>query len=94
MRAEDKHNLLILLPKRMKLSEASTEDWLRAKMDLENTEAQTQAAIAEERAAIASEKAADASIKNARYMLWSVIAAALSAVGSLVSTALAVFGHH
>jgi hypothetical protein len=70
------------------------DEILRTKMDLDTTEAQMQAALAEERAASANEIAAAASVKNARYMLWSVIAAAVSAVASLVSTAIAVFGHH
>jgi hypothetical protein len=65
---------------------------LRAKMDLEVADAQVRAAMAEERAAAATEIAANASIKNARYMLWSVVAAAVSAVGSL-GAAIVAFAH-
>jgi hypothetical protein len=39
-------------------------------------------------------RSAAANERNARYMLWSVIAAAISAIASLISTAIAVFGHH
>jgi hypothetical protein len=42
----------------------------------------------------AEKRAAGASERNAKYMLWSVIAAAISAIAALVSTAIAVFGHH
>jgi hypothetical protein len=58
------------------------------------TDAQMQAALAEERAAIATEIAAKASVENARYMFWSVAAAAVSALASLASTAIAVFAYH
>jgi len=49
------------------------------------TEAQIAAAEAEKRAAEASQIAAKAAVKNAQYMLWSVIIAALAAVASAVS---------
>jgi hypothetical protein len=60
-------------------------------LEIEIAEAQNRAALAEERAAIATEIAANASVKNARYMLWSVIAAAVSAFGSLASAIIAGF---
>jgi hypothetical protein len=55
-------------------------DLLRSKMELETADAQLRSAIASE--------------KNAQYMLWSVVAAALSALASLASTIIAVFVHH
>lgn len=56
------------------------DDIIRAQIELELADAQL--------------KSARASESNARYMLWSVIAAAISAFASLASTAIAVFGHH
>jgi hypothetical protein len=58
-------------------------DILRTKMELETAESQLRLL----RSAIASEK-------NARYMLWAVIAAAVSALASLASTAIVVLEHH
>jgi outer membrane protein TolC len=55
-------------------------DILRTKMELETAESQLRSAIASER--------------NARYMLWAVIAAAVSALASLASTAIVVLEHH
>jgi hypothetical protein len=43
---------------------------------------------------IASQIAAKASVKNAKYVRWSVIAAAVSAIASLASTIISVLGHH
>src|SRR5262249_8574933 len=50
---------------------------------IESTQAQTRAAIAEERAAEAATSTAASTERNARYMRWSVFAAAASALGSL-----------
>ena len=53
---------------------------------IEATEAQRRAAAAEERAADAAIEGAAATNLNAKYMLWSVIAAATSTFIALVST--------
>jgi hypothetical protein len=53
-------------------------DWQRTVMQFRATDLQARAAKAEERAAAASERAAEATARNTRYMLWSVIAAAVS----------------
>jgi sRNA-binding protein len=55
-------------------------------------EAQRQAAMAEGEAARAALATADATKRNAKYMLWSVIFAAASAVITAVSVASNVFG--
>jgi hypothetical protein len=94
MSDQQKNELLVLLHHRQKMGGVTQEDILRTRMDLETVDAQMKAAAAEEKAAIASERAADATIRNARYMLWSVVAAAVSAIASLGSTAIAVFWHH
>lgn len=52
---------------------------------IESTQAQTRAAIAEERAAEAAASTAASTERNARYMRWSVFAAAASAFGSLLA---------
>jgi hypothetical protein len=84
----------MVLSARQQTGSVNVEDILRTRMELESTEAQTRAAAAEEKAAVASERAADATVRNAHYMLWSVIAAAVSAIASLASTSIVVFGHH
>lgn len=65
-----------------------------AEAEKEAARAATAAAKAETEAAQAATDTAAATRMNARYMLWSVLAAAISAFASLVSTAIAVFGHH
>jgi hypothetical protein len=65
-----------------------------AEAEKEAARAATNAATAESDAARAAIETAAATNRNARYMLWSVIAAAVSAIASLASTAIAVFGHH
>jgi SOS response regulatory protein OraA/RecX len=90
----EKTELVKVVESRFRSGTVGRDEILRAKMDLGVADAQMQAAVAEERAAIATEVAAKASVRNARYMLWSVIAAAVSAIASLASTAIAVFGHH
>lgn len=90
----DKAELLELMKNRLRMGQIGKEEILRAQMALDTTEAQMRAALAEESASAATKVAADASVKNARYMLWSVIAAAVSAIASLASTTVAVFGHH
>ncbi|MGA7070870.1 hypothetical protein [Bradyrhizobium sp.] len=90
---EEKQKLVSTLSAQFRGGTASPADALHAKMDLELLESQIKASQAEERAAIASEVAANASVKNARYMLWSVIAAAVSALASLGSTIISVAGH-
>ena len=65
-----------------------------AEAEKEAAQAATIAAKAQVEAARAAIDTAGATKQNAKYMLWSVIAAAFSAVASLVSTAIAVFGHH
>jgi hypothetical protein len=54
---------------------------------------QVQAAEAQKQAAKAAEDAAHAAQRNAVYMLWSVIAAAISAVISAAGIAFAIFNH-
>lgn len=90
----DKAELLDLMKNRFRMGQIGKEEILRAEMALDTTEAQMRAALAEESASAATKVAADASVKNARYMLWSVIAATISAFASLGSTAIAVFGRH
>ena len=94
MSDQQKNELLTFVNERRQVGEVNQEDILRTRMDLEATDAQMKAAVAEERAAVATERAADATVRNARYMLWSVIAAAISAIASLGSTTIAVFWHH
>jgi hypothetical protein len=60
--------------------------WQQTVMQFSTTDAQVKAANAEELSARASERAAEATIINARYMLWSVVAAAISAAASLGAT--------
>ena len=91
---DDKAKLMGILQEEASVSLAKPQDLIRAKMDLETIEAQTKAALAEERAAVASEIAAKASVKNAKYMLWSVFAAALSAIASLATAVFAAIWHH
>jgi hypothetical protein len=62
-------------------------------MHLEAIEAQTRAAIAEERAATALELAANAAVKNNRYLLATLVAAAISAVAALLITVIALVAH-
>jgi hypothetical protein len=88
----EKKGLLKLLESR-EHSAANREDFLRTKMHLEAIEAQTRAAIAEERAATAVELAANASVKNSRYLLATVVAAAISAVTSLLAIVIALIAH-
>jgi outer membrane protein TolC len=76
----EKRELLTILENRYRNGAGQRDDILRVKMELEATEAQWRAAIAGER--------------NAKYMLWSIVGAAVSAVAALISTAIAVFGHH
>lgn len=81
MEKEDRDLLLSILTNQYKSGFPTTQvDILRTKMELETADAQL--------------RSANASEKNATYMLWSVVAAALSAVASLASTAIVVFGHH
>jgi PHD/YefM family antitoxin component YafN of YafNO toxin-antitoxin module len=94
MQDEEKGRLIVLTRDKFEGGMISSEELLRTKMELEILEAQVAAAKAEERAAIAAEIAANASVKNARYVLYSVYAAAISAIVAMISTAIAVFGHH
>lgn len=75
----------------VKAAEAQIE---AAGAEKEAARAATIAATAEGDAARAAIDTAAATKQNAKYMLFSVIAAAVSAVASLASTAIAVFGHH
>jgi hypothetical protein len=54
-------------------------------LQMKSSEAQIAAANAEKRAADAAVESADATKLNAKYMLWSVVAAAFSAFGSLAT---------
>jgi hypothetical protein len=56
-------------------------------------EAQRQAAEAETLAAEAANAMSVSASKNAKYMLWSVVAAAASAIFSAVGVAISAFGH-
>jgi hypothetical protein len=92
MQDAEKTGLLKLLESR-EHSAANREDFLRTKMHLEAIEAQTRAAIAEERAATALELAANAAVKNNRYLLATLVAAAISAVAALLITVIALVAH-
>lgn len=61
---------------------------------IEATEAQKKAADAEKQAADAAIQTADATRLNAKYMLLSVIAAAVSAIITALGVAFNVFSHH
>jgi hypothetical protein len=92
MQDAEKTGLLKLLESR-EHSAANREDLLRTKMHLEAIETQTRAAAAEERAAAAVELAANAVVKNARYMLATVVAAGVSAVSSVLIMVIALIAH-
>jgi hypothetical protein len=92
MQDAEKTGLLKLLESR-EHSAANREDFLRTKMHLDAIEAQTRAAIAEERAATALELAANAAVKNNRYLLATLVAAAISAVAALLITVIALVAH-
>lgn len=53
--------------------------WQQTVLQYKTSDIQARAAEAEEKAATASERAAGATVQNAKYMLWSVAAAAVSA---------------
>jgi hypothetical protein len=76
----DQDELLQILNNQFKAGFSNRVDILRAKMELETADSQLRSATASER--------------NAQYMLWSVVAAAVSALASLASTIIAVFVHH
>jgi hypothetical protein len=78
MSDEHKKELLRLKENMYKAGFAPIEDILRSEMELEALEAQIRAAAATE--------------VNAKYMLWSVIVAALAAFGSAASAYFAWFG--
>jgi hypothetical protein len=86
MSEAEKQELLVIMVNQLKNGAGTREDFLRTKLEVDSSLIQLRAAEAEEKAAIASERAADASGRNAKYMLWSVGLAALSALISLVST--------
>lgn len=65
-----------------------------AEAEKEAARAATVAAKAESDAAKAAIDTATATKKNVQYMLWSVVTDAISALASLASTAIAVFGRH
>jgi hypothetical protein len=67
--------------------EEDTHQYQAYKLEIERRQT-----IALLKATEAQEGAAKAAKQNAKYMLWSVIAAAVSAIASLASTAIAVFG--
>ena len=84
----EKNGLLKLLENRSGQGAADREEVLRAKMALEAIDAQMASALATQRAAAASETAAMTAMKNARYLLGTAIAAAITAAAALVSTVL------
>jgi hypothetical protein len=92
MQDAEKTGLLKLLESR-EHSAANREDVLRTKMHLEAIEVQTRAAIAEERVATALELAAKAAVKNNRYLLATLVPAAISAVAALLITVIASIAH-
>ena len=61
------------------------------KAQLDASKAQIEAADAETNAAQAAIKSADASERNARYMLWSVVVAAVAAACSAASAAISAY---
>ncbi len=100
MSDKQKHDLLAILGTHEGHSAAAKETVLMTRLQLETTDAELRAAAAEEKAAAAQQtaaaaltRAADAMAENARYVLWSVIAAAVAAIAALASTAIAVFAH-
>jgi hypothetical protein len=89
---EEKRQVLEVLDRQIGSgSWSAREAAVRMKLEIEVAEAQNRAAVAGERAALATETAAKASVKNAQYMLWSVIVAAAAAVFSLASAIVAGF---
>lgn len=76
---EEKERLVLVLENRYEHGTATTEDILKGKMELDAVEAAWRAAIASER--------------NARYMLWSTIFAALSAFAAMGSAIISLLAH-
>jgi hypothetical protein len=66
----------------------------QTKAQIAASEAQIEASKAETTAAVAATKAADAAEKNAKYMLLSVIVAAISAIASAAAAYFAYAGLH
>jgi outer membrane protein TolC len=75
MEKADQDELIAIMTEQWEAGERSRSDILRAKMELETANSQLRSAIASER--------------NAKYMLWSVIAAAISALASLGAACIA-----
>jgi hypothetical protein len=96
-RAEVGERLSTMLRQAAASAEGQTEITLRnpqdkaTKAQREAIEAQRQAAEASVASAKAAEKAAVAMERNAKYMLWSVFVAAISAIASAVATGLSVW---
>jgi outer membrane protein TolC len=76
----DRDRLMAAIEEEFKVGSATQSDILRRKIELETADALLRSAAASER--------------NAKYMLWSVIAAAISALASLGSTVVSAFFHH
>jgi hypothetical protein len=68
-------------------------DHLMAKAEIQRrqTQAQLDACVAQERACVAQERACATQERNARYMLWSAIASAVSAFAAAVATGVVVY---
>jgi outer membrane protein TolC len=75
MEKADQDDLLNAVEERFNVGERTREDILRTKMELETAGSLLRSAIASER--------------NAKYILWSVIAAAISAIASLGAAVIA-----
>jgi|HubBroStandDraft_6_1064221.scaffolds.fasta_scaffold972276_2 hypothetical protein len=76
---EEKDRWIAVVTNRFKSGTASADDILKTKMELDALETTTKAATASER--------------NARYMLWSTIFAAISAVAALGSAIITLIRH-
>jgi hypothetical protein len=77
---EDKEKWVALVNSRLKIGIDGPEDVLKTKMELHAAEVAMRVAIASER--------------NAKYMLWATIFAALSAVGALGSAIITLVMRH
>jgi hypothetical protein len=80
MKSEEVEDFIRILENEYKAGLLPKAIIYRTKLEIETAESEHRSAVASER--------------NAKYMLWSVVAAAVSAIASLISTVIVVFGHH
>jgi phosphoribosylformylglycinamidine (FGAM) synthase-like enzyme len=80
MDEKEKRDLLLMMENQFNAGYKVTKaDIIKAKIDFEVAESQIRSAVASE--------------QNARYMLWSTIAAAISAIASVAAVLIGVLGH-